>query len=167
VEHIELIHPADLSRFVQLGVVASMQPFHCPDSGDGSDIWPRRVGQGRWEHSFAWQTIRESGARLVFGSDWPVVNQNPVRGLHAAVNRQPWLTPHYPQAQTLSDAILSYTRDAAYAEFQEHQKGQLRPGYLADMVLLSEDIFTVPLEEIETRVKPVMTMCNGRIVYEA
>lgn len=167
VEHIELIHPADLPRFAELGVVASMQPLHCPERGDGPDIWSLRAGQDRWWRSFAWQTVRQAGARLVFGSDWPVVSQSPLRGIHTAVNRQPWLPHHTSQAQTLHEAILGYTRDAAYAEFQEHEKGQLRLGYLADLVLLSEDIFAVPAAEIETRVKPLLTICNGRIVFTA
>lgn len=165
VEHIELIHPDDLPRFAQLGVIASMQPLHAPRLADGSDVWPERVGRERWPRSFAWQTLREAGARLVFGSDWPVVTQNPMRGVYAALNRQPWAPglPHH--RQTLEDTLIAYTRDAAYAEFQEHIKGQLRVGYYADMVLLSSDILSAPAETLD-EVHPTLTLCGGRIVYE-
>lgn len=165
VEHIELIHPDDAPRFTKLGVIASMQPLHAPLDG-GSDVWTTRAGSARWDRSFAWRTLREAGARLIFGSDWPVVSHDPMRGVQAALNRRPWRAEGLDQRQTLADALLAYTRDAAYAEFQEHVKGQLRAGLLADVVLLSEDIFTAPPDEME-RIHPVLTMCDGRIVYEA
>jgi hypothetical protein len=165
VEHIELIHPDDLPRFAQLGVIASMQPLHAP-VGPQTDVWPDRVGVGRWPRSFAWQTLREAGAKLTFGSDWPVVTQNPMRGVHMALNRQPWAPGLPDHRQTLADTLSAYTRDAAYAEFQENEKGQLRVGMLADMVLLSEDIFATPAETLD-QVHPILTVCNGRIVYEA
>ena len=166
VEHIELIHPDDLPRFAQLGVIASMQPLHSPLTANDTDVWPARVGHDRWHRSFAWQSLREAGARLAFGSDWPVVTFNPMLGVSAALNRQPWAPGLPDHRQTLADTLIAYTRDAAYAEFQENVKGQLRPGLLADMVLLSDDIFTVPVEAID-QVHPVMTLCGGRVVYEA
>jgi len=91
---------------------------------------------------------------------------NPMPGVSAALNRQPWAPGLPDHRQTLADTLIAYTRDAAYAEFQENVKGQLRPGLLADMVLLSDDIFTVPVEAID-QVHPVMTLCGGRVVYEA
>ena len=165
VEHIEVIHPDDLPRFKQLDVIASMQPLHSPPSVDDGDIWQFRVGEQRWALSFAWTDIRNAGARLVFGSDWPVVSQNPLLGVHNTLNRKPWAEglPHHHQ--NLADTLLSYTRDAAYAEFQEHIKGQLKPGYLADMVLLSDDIFRTPAEKMK-EVHPLMTMLGGKITYE-
>ena len=166
IEHVELVHPDDLPRFAELEVIASMQPRHAPLNAADPDVWPIRVGQQRWQYSFAWQTLRQAGARLVFGSDWPVAVQNPLVGLHYALNRQPWAAGLPDQGQTLADAIAAYTRDAAYAEFQEQVKGQLRPGLLADIVLLSEDINAVPADTIE-QVRPVVTMCNGTVVYEA
>lgn len=165
VEHIELIHPDDLPRFAALGVIASMQPLHAPMTAGGSDVWPARVGPSRWDRSFAWRSLREAGARLVFGSDWPVVSQSPMRGVHAALNRQAWSPDQLDHRQTLAETLIAYTRDAAYAEFQEHEKGQLRAGMLADMVLLSHDIFSMPPETID-QVQPVMTMCDGRIMYQ-
>jgi len=166
VEHIELIHPDDEIRFAQLGVIASMQPLHAPSRLDDGDVWQFRVGQGRWARSFAWQTLREAGATLVFGSDWPVVSQDPMRGVHVALNRLPWDDGLPNHRQTLADTLIAYTRDAAYAEFQEHVKGQLKPGYYADLVLLDADIFSISPETLE-KVKPIMTVVGGNIVYEA
>lgn len=165
IEHIELIHPADAPRLAQLGVIASMQPAHAPLTADTTDIWPARVGETRWGRSFAWQTLREAGAGLIFGSDWPVATQNPLEGVYTALNRQPWAPDQPDQRQTLAETLMAYTRDAAYAEFRETEKGQLRAGMLADLVLLSADIFATPPEEIN-QVQPVLTMCDGRIVYE-
>jgi hypothetical protein len=164
VEHIELIHPDDLPRFQRLGVIASMQPLHAPPA-DGSDVWPARVGRDRWARSFAWHSLRQAGAHLVFGSDWPVVSPNPMLGVHAAVNRRPWASGLPDHRQTLADALLAYTRDAAYAEFQERRKGQLRAGFLADLVLLSEDVFAIPPERL-AEARPVLTLCDGKVVYE-
>ncbi|NUM43328.1 MAG: amidohydrolase [Anaerolineales bacterium] len=165
VEHIEVHHPDDLPRFAELGVIASMQPLHAPTSAFGYDVWPARVGVARWDRSFAWNRLRAAGARVVFGSDWPVVSQSPFKGLFTALNRQPWQEGLAEHRQTLEQALLSYTREAAYAEFMEHEKGQLKPGYLADLVLLSEDIFAVPPAEI-ARVHPRMTVVDGRVVFE-
>ncbi len=164
VEHIEVIGPDDIPRFKQLGVIASMQPYHAPPSLHAGDIWPARVGAARWPLSFAWETLRQAGAQLAYGSDWPVVSMNPMLGLDAGLNRQPWAPGDPDQRQTLANLIAGYTRDGAYAEFMEHEKGMLRAGYLADIVLLSENIFAVPPEEIR-RVHVDMTMCDGRIVY--
>lgn len=164
-EHIELIAPSDVPRLTELGVLASMQPLHAPETADGLDVWPRRVGSARWRHSFAWQTLRREGACLAFGSDWPVVSQDPFLGMYIALNRQPWQPADPDQRQTLMDTLAAYTRDAAYAEFQEQHKGQLRPGFYADCVLLDHDLLATPHEEIAT-VKPVMTICDGRIVFE-
>jgi len=165
VEHIEVIHPGDLPRFKQLDVIASMQPLHAPPSVDDGDVWLSRVGPSRWPLSFAWTDIRKAGARLVFGSDWPVVSQNPFLGIHNTLNRKPWAEgmPHHHQQ--LADTLLSYTRDAAYAEFQEHVKGQLKEGYLADLVLLSEDIFNISPERMRD-IHPRITMVGGKITYE-
>lgn len=167
VEHIELLHPEDEHRFAELGVIASMQPLHAPMMHRDYDVWPGRVGEARWARSFAWRTLRNTGATMVFGSDWPVVSPSPFLGLDDALNRRPWGEEgeaHF--RQTLEEVIVSYTRDAAYAEFQEDKKGQLKEGLWADLVLLSEDIFALDPTHIAT-VKPLLTVCNGRIVYEA
>jgi predicted amidohydrolase YtcJ len=166
VEHIELIHPDDLPRFAGLGVIASMQPLHSPMQVDESDVWPERVGAGRWGRSFAWAALRRAGARLVFGSDWPVASQSVMQGIHAALTRLPWAEGLPDQRQALSDALLSYTLDGAYAEFQEEERGRLKAGMLADLVLLSDDLFAIPPEALAD-VHPLLTMCDGRVVFEA
>ncbi len=163
IEHIELVDDSDLPRFASLGVVASMQPLHA--SCQAWDPWPARVGPERWRRSFAWSSLRDAGARLAFGSDWSVVSMNPLTGIHAALTRRPWQDGDPNQRQTLEQALLGYTRDAAYAEFMEHEKGMLKVGYLADVVMLSEDIFDVPADEL-LRVHPLLTICDGRITFE-
>jgi predicted amidohydrolase YtcJ len=164
VEHIELVQPADIDRFAELGVIASMQPTHAPLRLDDGDVWPQRVGEARWPLSFAWETLHRAGAHLVYGSDWPVVSLEPMLGLHAARTRQPWAAGQPDQRQTLHHLLLGYTRQAAFAEFQEQEKGMLRPGMLADLVVLSADLFATPVEAIPA-VRPVLTVCDGQIVY--
>jgi len=166
IEHIEVIHPQDLPRFEALGVIPSMQPLHCPPSAQGVDIWTERVGKERWKYSFAWKTIRSAAKRLIFGSDWPVVSLNPFLGFEAALSRKPWQDGDPEQKQSIQEIISSYTIDAAYAENQTLQKGMIKEGMLADLVLLSQDIFALPTEEIG-KVVPVLTICNGEVVYKA
>jgi len=166
VEHIEVIHPDDMPRFKELGVIASMQPIHAPISVEEADVWLSRTGEQRWPVSFAWRDIKNAGATMAFGSDWTVAPYNPMWGLFAALIRQPYAPGHPDQRLQLEELLLGYTRDAAYAEFQERQKGQLKEGYLADVVLLSEDIFQIPPENLKD-VTPLFTMVDGRFVYEA
>lgn len=166
VEHIEVIHRDDMSRFKELGVIASMQPIHAPMSSEDADVWLSRTGEQRWPVSFAWRDINNAGASMAFGSDWTVAPYNPMLGLFAALNRKPYALDHPDQRLYLEELLIGYTRDAAYAEFQENIKGQLKEGYLADMVLLSEDIFEIPPEELKD-VKPLFTMMDGKMVYEA
>jgi len=165
IEHIELVGDADVPRFAELGVIAAMQPAHSPLVVDSTDPWPARVGPARYRRSFAWTTLREAGAHLAFGSDWTVASMNPMTGIYAALNRAPWQEGDPHQSQTLEDTLLGYTRDAAYAEHMEHEKGVLKEGYLADVVMLSEDIFQTPKEKM-LRVKAVLTICDGEVIYE-
>lgn len=166
VEHIEVIHPDDLPRFKQLGVIASMQTSHSPLSAEDEDVWLSRAGEQRWPYSFAWRTIKNAGATLALGSDWNVAPYDPLVNIHAALNRKKWSPDDPDQRLTLEECILGYTRDAAYAEFQEHQKGQIREGYLADLVLFSHDLFQLEPEDIRLA-RPIMTIMDGKIVYEA
>lgn len=165
IEHIELIDPADVPRFRQLGVIASMQPLHAPPPENVPDIWLDRVCPEQWSHAFAWETLREAGATLAFGSDWPVALPDPLLGIAAAVNRRPWQPGDVAQQQTVAAAIAAYTRDAAYAEFQEAVKGQIKVGLWADLVVLTADIFAVPPAEIGD-MQVALTICNGRVVYK-
>ena len=166
IEHIEVIHPDDIPRFAELGVIASMQPVHAPVSVDAGDIWPARAGAVRWRFSFAWQTLRDAGARQVYGSDWPVAPMDPLLGMWYGMAREPWQPGDPVQRLSLETLIDGYTREAAYAEFQEQEKGMLRPGMLADLVLLDADLFATPAAEI-AQVKPVLTMVDGRAVFRA
>jgi len=166
VEHIEVIHPDDMPRFKELDVIASMQPLHAPMSVEEADVWLSRTGEQRWPVSFAWRDIKNAGATLAFGSDWTVAPYNPMLGLYAALNRQPYAPDHPDQRLQLEELLIGYTRDAAYAEFQENEKGQLKMGYLADMVLLSENIFQIPPDAIKD-VQPLFTMVNGKMVFES
>jgi hypothetical protein len=166
VEHIEVIHPDDMPRFKQLGVIASMQTSHAPFSLDEGDIWPARVGEKRWPLSFAWRDIKNAGARMCFGSDWTVAPFDPLINLHVAMNRKKWSPDDPDQRLTLEECLIGYTRDAAYAEFQEHQKGQIKEGYLADMVLFSHDLFALDPADIMTA-KAVLTLVDGKVVFES
>lgn len=166
VEHIEVIHPDDMPRFQQLDVIASMQTSHAPFSLGEGDIWPARVGEKRWPLSFAWRDIKNAGARMTFGSDWTVAPFDPLINIYVAMNREKWSPNDPDQRLTLEECIVGYTRDAAYAEFKENEKGQIKEGYLADMVLFSEDLFQLEPQKIMSA-KPVMTMVDGKIVYEA
>ena len=135
-----------------------MQPLHAAVSEPGQ-AWARERSE-RWGRSFPWQTLRESGAQLVFGSDWPVVTQNPFLGMHVAM-AGPGAWPAH-QAQTLEATLAAYTRDAAYAEFQEDPKGSCAPECRRP-ALLSGDITEVPPEAIK-EIQVALTLCNGRIV---
>ncbi|MFN8528153.1 MAG: amidohydrolase [Anaerolineae bacterium] len=167
VEHIECVHPDDLPRFARLGVIASMQPYHSPITFPQThELFPLRVGPSRWDRSFAWQNVRGAGAPVAFGSDWPVVTPDPMIGIHAAINRRAWGSGTYDQRQSLADTLISYTRAGAYAEFQEQARGQIKVGMLADLVLFSADLFATPPEAI-AKVRPILTICDGKITYEA
>lgn len=169
IEHIETISPADYPRFLALGVIASMQPLHANPDQNLEMVWARNAGPDRAGRGFSWGNLERAGARLVFGSDWPVVTSDVRRGLYCAVTRKTregkppggWLPG---QAVSLESAIRHYTVDAAYASFEEGVKGSLAPGALADLVVLSEDLFKEPPEAI-LRAKVVLTVAGGRVVY--
>lgn len=167
IEHIEVVHPDDIPRFAELGVIASMQPPHPPGAG-GHPLEPTisRIGRARWPYSYAWRTLREAGARLVFATDWPVSSIDPMASIEAAVTRKRWAKDLPDQSQTLMESIAAYTRDGAYAEFREAKKGTLEAGKFADMVVLSGDVEVVPPEALD-EVRPVATVCNGEVSYEA
>jgi predicted amidohydrolase YtcJ len=166
VEHIELIDRADIPRFADMGIVASVQPSHPPGSMD-FPLFPTldKIGRDRWRDAYLTRTLRDAGARIVFASDWPVADVNPFRSIQAAVTRQP-----YEGAQdervTLREALAAYTIGGAYAEHTEDRKGMLRPGYLADLVILSGDIEAVPADQIAS-LHVEKTICGGRIVWDA
>ena len=169
IEHIEAIAGADYPRFASLGVVASMQPLHAtPDPNNG--VWIRSIGPERAGRAFSWRSLERAGARLAFGSDWPVVTSDVTRGLYTAVTRKTregtppggWLPD---QALSLESALRHYTIDAAYASFEEKEKGSIAVGKLADLVVLSEDLFEVPPEAL-LRAEVLLTVLGGRVVHD-
>lgn len=167
IEHIEVIHPDDIGRFAELGIVASMQPVHYP----GGTCFPAepttaRIGEDRWAYAYAWRTMKEAGAPVVFASDWPVSPISPFQCIQDAVNRKPWKDGLPEERFTLPEALHAYTAMGAWVEFMEDRKGVLKAGYLADIVILSTDIEQVsPAAIIDVRA--ATTICDGRITYQA
>ena len=167
VEHAELVHPDDVARFAKLGTVASMQPTHPPGSA-GLPLEPylSRIGEARWPCAFAWKALADAGARLVFATDWPVSPLPPMGCIQEAMTRKVWKAGLPDHRLTLHETLAAYTRTGAWVEFMEDRKGVLKPGYLADIVILSGDVESRPHEKLAD-VHPVMTICDGRISYEA
>ncbi|TIN25035.1 amidohydrolase [Mesorhizobium sp.] len=167
VEHIEVVTAADIPRFAELGVIASMQPPHPPGAMD-FPLEPTlsRIGRERWPLSYAWRTLKQAGAHVVFASDWPVSPIDPILGIQAAVLRKPWAEGDPDQSFSLHESLAGYTVEGAYAEFMEHRKGRLKPGFMADLVVLSADIEATAPEALHT-VRPVTTICGGKITYQA
>jgi len=166
IEHIEVVSPEDIPRFKALGVGASMQPIHAPGTGFPMQPTTTQIGRARWPLSYAWQTLREAGAPMIFATDWPVSPIDPLACLKAAVTRKRWAEDDPDQRQSLADAVASYTSDGAWIEFREGRKGRLKPGMLADIVVLSDNIGTIDPDGLDT-VRPVATIADGRVVYEA
>jgi predicted amidohydrolase YtcJ len=169
IEGVETIDAADVARFGALGVVASMQPGVGSPTQYHTDLWSRAIGPERSSRAWPYGSISTTAGRLAFGSDWPGSSLNPMFGLHTAVTRT---TPDglpeggwYPSEHlALKSAIDAYTYGAAWASFDEQRKGTLAAGMLADLVVLSEDIFEAPPERLaSTRV--AVTIFDGRIVY--
>ena len=167
VEHIEVITAADVPRFAELGVIASMQPPHPPGAMDFPlEPTVSRIGPARWPLSYPWRTLKDAGARVVFASDWPVSPIDPILGIQAAVLRKPWAASDPDQSFSLQESLAGYTVEGAYAEFAEHRKGVLKQGYLADLVVLSADIEAIAPEALH-KVRPVTTICGGKVTYQA
>ena len=166
IEHVQLLHPDDLPRLARLGVVASMQPIHATSDMEMAERhWGRRC-----DLSYAWRSVLDSGAHLAFGSDCPVETLDPLPGIHAAVTRRshdgnPGAEGWIPaQRLTVTEAVHAYTIGAAQASGEAHLKGSLSPGKLADVTVLSRDIFAIePMEILDSRVR--MTIFDGRIVF--
>ncbi len=166
-EHAQILIDEDIPRFPGLGVIASMQPTHCITDKRFAE---KRIGTERSRWAYAWKSLADSGAKLAFGTDYSVEPLNPMEGLYAAVTRKDrkgeegegW----FPMEKiTMEKAIEYYTLGAAYAQFMEDRKGMIREGYLADITILSENIFNTP-EEMIMSVKSDYTIVDGKIVYE-
>lgn len=167
IEHAQHLRPQDISRFARDGVIASMQPYHAIDDGRWAE---KRIGKERAKTTYAFRSLLDSGATLAFGTDWTVAPLNPLLTVYAAVTRRTidgknskgWVPE---QKISVEETVRAYTAGSAFAEFQENVKGTISNGKLADLVLLSRDIFKIDPKEIEN-VKVVLTMVDGRVVYE-
>jgi predicted amidohydrolase YtcJ len=167
IEHAQHVAQADLPRFGKLKVIASMQPYHAIDDGR---FVGKRLSPEVLKGSYAWKSILDGGGVLAFGSDWPVAPMKPLLGIYAAATRRTldgknpngWIPE---QKITVKEAVHAYTLASAYAEGQEKVKGSIEEGKLGDLVVLSEDIFTIDPAEIE-KVKVDMTVFDGKVVYQ-
>lgn len=167
IEHIEVVHPDDIPRFKELGTVASMQPTHPPGSA-GLPVEPylSYIGEDRWPHAFAWRTLVDAGAEIVFATDWPVSPLDPMHCIECAMTRGLWKEGLKDQRLSLAETLAAYTRNGAWVEFMEDRKGMLKPGYLADIVVLSGNVEAADHANLAA-IRPVTTMCDGRITYQA
>jgi len=167
IEHAQHIRKEDIKRFSKIGVIASVQPYHCIDDG----VWAeKRIGPERIKTTHPYKSLLKSGAVVAFGTDWPVAPLNPLYGIYAAVTRQTvdgknpdgWIPE---EKLSVEEAIKCYTLNAAYASYEEKIKGSIEPGKLADFVVLSDDILSIDQEKIKDVVVE-MTIFDGEIVYE-
>lgn len=161
VEHVEMLHPDDLGRFAELGVVASMQPPHAPLREDETTVG---IGPDRAGMAYAWRTIADTGAVVSFSSDWPIVPVSPLAGIQAAMTRQNWVEGGPDQRLTLHEVLAAYTCNGAYVGFAEGLTGTLRPGMKADLTLLSGDIETTAIDRIGG-MDVDLTVFDGRVTH--
>ena len=168
VEHLQVIAPSDVPRLVSRGIIASMQPTHATSDMPWAE---RRLGSERVKGAYAWRTVLNAGGRLALGSDFPVEDVNPFFGIYSAVTRQDqegnppggW----YPgQRLTLAEAIRGFTKDAAYAAFEEPSRGTIEPGKLADLTIVEGDLFAAPAAQL-FRTKVLYTVVGGKVVFGA
>jgi predicted amidohydrolase YtcJ len=171
IEHIEDPAPTDLPRFGKLGVIASFQPLHAYPNDDTLKVWAGNIGPERALRGWPWRTVANGGGVLAFGSDWPIVTQNPWPGVQNALTRQTtegeppggWIPK---ERISLADAIRAYTLGAAFAGHREKTEGSLEPGKLADLIVLSQDLFQIEPTEIG-KTEVLLTMVGGKVVYQS
>jgi predicted amidohydrolase YtcJ len=168
IEHAQHLRAGDLARFGRLALIASVQPYHLIDDGCWAE---KKIGRERARTTYAFRSLLDAGATLTFGSDWTVAPLSPVAGIYAAVTRRTldgknpggWVPE---QKIPVEEAVKAYTANAAFTEFAEKEKGSIEEGKLADLVVLSKNIFKIPPEEIEAA-EVRMTVCNGKIIHQA
>jgi len=164
IEHAQHIHPDDVPRFAGLGVIASMQSIGCTSDGPWLSL---RLGEKRaGEISYVWRSLIDSGAVVTNGTDAPVEDVDPLPSFYASVARKMSNGEYFhpEQSMTRMEALRSYTINNAYAAFEEHLKGSITPGKLADITVLSQDILTIPEDEIPTA-RVDYTIIGGEIRY--
>ncbi|MDD9720979.1 amidohydrolase [Sulfitobacter sp. PR48] len=162
IEHVEMLHPDDLGRFAELGVIASMQPPHAPLREDETTVG---IGPDRAGMAYAWRTIADTGAVVAFSSDWPIVPISPLAGIQAAMTRQNWVAGLPDQRLTLHEVLAAYTCNGAYVGFAEGLTGTIRTGMKADLALLSADIENTAIDRIGA-LEVDLTLFDGRVTHE-
>jgi predicted amidohydrolase YtcJ len=166
IEHAQHLRREDIPRFAKIGVIASMQPYHAIDDGRWAE---KRIGRERCRTTYAFRSLLDAGATVVFGSDWDVAPISPLAGIDAAVNRRT-LDGKHPGGWTpkqkirVEEALIAYTTDAAYAAFEEKEKGSIAPGKLGDFVVLSDDPLSFPAS-LMNLVRVQATVVGGQLVY--
>jgi predicted amidohydrolase YtcJ len=168
IEHAQHLRPEDYGRFKEIGVIASMQPYHAIDDGRWAE---GRIGAKRCASSYAFRALLDHGATLAFGSDWSVAPLNVLEGIDAAVNRRTLDGKHpggwFPEQKiSVAEAIAAYTLTSAYAGFEEKDRGSLQPGKLADLAVLSRDILDEKEHDHIAETRVLLTMVGGKIVHE-
>lgn len=167
IEHAQHLLESDIPRFKELGVIASVQPYHLIDDG----VWAeKRIGPDRLKYTYPFKSLIDAGAIVCFGSDWSVAPLNPILGIYAAVTRRTlddknpdgWLPE---QKISVEEAIKCYTINNAYASFEENLKGSIEHGKLADIIVLSDNLLEIEPEKIKN-VKVDMTIFNGNLIFE-
>ena len=166
-EHAQILTDRDIPRFTELGVIASMQPTHCITD---KRFCEKRIGLERSQGAYAWRRLLDAGAKIAFGTDYSVEPLDPMEGLYAAVTRKDRLGEpgdgwFADQKLTMEEAIRLYTLDSAYAEYMEGRKGMIKTGYLADVVIVNQDLMTIPHEQI-MKTKVDYTIVGGKVVFE-
>ncbi|GGB40691.1 amidohydrolase family protein [Virgibacillus dakarensis] len=171
IEHIEVIHPDDLNRFSELGVIASMQPEHLAVSDRFKENdYLDRLGKTREHLTWPINTLKQHGAKMAFGTDFPVVDLDPMVEIYRAVTRvfndgNPEDGWNPDEKITLAEALRSYTLGSAYGGFREHDLGTLEKGKLADVIVLDRNLFDVPIEQIR-EAKVELTVMDGKVVFQ-
>lgn len=168
IEHAQVLAAADIPRFAELGVIASMQPTHCTSDMAWAE---KRVGPTRIKGAYAWRSVLRTGAHVPISSDFPGETLNPFYGIYAAVTRQdPQGRPeggwHPEQRMTIDEALRGYTIEAAYAEFEEERKGSIERGKFADLIVISQDPTKIAPSEL-LRIAVLKTFVNGKLVYSS
>ena len=166
IEHAQHLRRQDIARLAHSGVIASMQPYHAIDDGRWAE---KRIGPERIKTTYAFRSLLDAGAHLAFGSDWTAAPLDPLLGIYAAVTRRTLDGKHpngwVPEEKiTVEEALRAYTAGNAYGVFADRNRGELASGYLADVVLLDQDLTAVSPAEIE-RVKVRATIVGGKVVF--
>jgi predicted amidohydrolase YtcJ len=166
-EHAQILIEEDIPRFAELGVIASMQPTHCITD---KRFCEKRIGKERSKYAYAWRSLLDADATIAFGTDLPVEPLDPMEGLYAAVTRKDRMGEEgdgwFPEQKlTIEEAIELYTLGGAYAQFMEDRKGMIKKDYLGDVVIINQDLMTIPEENI-MKTKVDYTIVGGKVVFK-